>query len=139
MTTLLSVMLAALTGVVTPITLPTPSAPAGLCRYIDTWRGTNVPVTPGLASTDIVHALAIAKQGQGVGWLVLRRDGKAWYFDGPDNGKIPVHADSVNALKSLGLERFSHRDVGQGGMISLRGAVDLTRLANAGFGVYTCY
>ena len=87
----------------TSVLIPTPPAPTSFCAYIDRWRGTNVPISPGVPATDIIHAVAIGKGGRSVGWLVFRRDGKAWYFDGAVNGPAPEPTDSSAVLKRLGL------------------------------------
>lgn len=134
----IGVMFATLLGV-EPIVLPTPPAPVALCHYIDGWRGTNVPISPPSDSTDIVHAVAVAHRDEAIGWIIFRHDGKAFYFDGPVNQPPPANADSVIALKSLGLGKSSHRDVGRGQMIPLSAAVDVNDLINHGFGLYTCY
>lgn len=122
-----------------PVAVPTPPAPATLCRSIDQMRGTNVPIAPAKPSTDIAHALAVAIDGRSVGWIVFRRDGAPWYFDGPIMGKRPERADSARALNALGIRHVLPSDVGAGGMISLPGGVNIPALVNAGLGVYSCF
>lgn len=124
---------------IVPIVLPTPPASVALCRYIDAWRGTNVPVRPAAESTDIVHALAVARGDDPIGWLIFRRDGKIWYFDGPVRGVAPRRLDSVDALSRLGLQHHAGRDVGLGAMIPLADGAEISNLVESGFGLYTCY
>ena len=122
------------------IFLPTPPAPSVLCRYIDQWRLTNIPISPPTRETEVVHALALGHGGVAVGWLVIRRDGKMWYLDGPLNvPNPPSRDDSVLVLNSLGLARLVRSDVGHGLMIPMRNPVSLTRLAENGVDIYTCY
>lgn len=110
------------------------------CQYIDNgWRGTNVPIGNRNSTTEIIHSIAVTRRGSAIGWLVVRRDGQAWYLDGPVRGPKPSPADSIDALKSLGLAKYGHTDVGNGQMIPLERTVDLIRFADQGFEVYSCY
>lgn len=123
-----------------PVTLPTPPAPVEQCRYIDRWRGTNVPISPGIPATDIVHAIAVSAGRETLGWLVFRRDGRAWYFDGPVRQQAPPpKAKVLIALNALGLERYATGDVGVGAMIPMKKPIEVSRLVSGGLGVYTCF
>jgi hypothetical protein len=118
---------------------PTPPAPVSLCGYIDQWRGTNLPISPPRPETDITHAIALAVDGTAVGWLVTRRDGKTWYFDGPVNANSPPRDYSTLALNALHLEKYARANVGVGQMIPLSAPVQLSSLSGSGIGIYTCY
>ena len=115
------------------------TAPPDTCHYIDQWRGTNVPISPGIPSTDIIHAIAVSKGQIPVGWLVFRRDGMAWYFDGAIRWQVATKAMSVAALNALGLKSDTRVNVGTGAMIPLHGRVDATRLAMHGFRLDSCF
>ncbi len=122
-----------------PIIRPTPPAPVSLCAYIDRWRGSNVPISPATPRTDIAHAIALAIDGRSPGWIVIRRDGKAWYFDGPVSGPRPKADDTRAALHLLGLDAYTSRDAGVGQMIPITKTPDIVEAARQGFSFYTCY
>jgi hypothetical protein len=109
------------------------------CRYIDQWHGTNVPISPALPATDIVHAVSVMNGATPIGWIVGRRDGALWYFDGPVSGTPPAPADSRRALTALGLERLSHRDIGHGAMIPLPPGTSIARIVDANLQLFSCY
>lgn len=114
---------------------------AAACRYIDGWRGTNVPIAPGISATDIVRAVAVSKDGTSVGWFVGRRDGQIWYFDGPVRGPRPPEDLSVKFLDLTGnTAATKHLNaLGHGAMIVQKHPIDLRSIVNAGFELQTCY
>lgn len=132
----------------TPSSGPVPAATMPpewrICRYIGNgWRGMNMPPTASPPpSTDIVHAVAITALVDGskwyVGWLVFRRDGRAWYLDGPVSAPFPPRAASTGVRKALGLSKFGTDHLGEGDIFKLN-EVAFANVINAGFGVTSCY
>lgn len=122
-------------------TRPASSNTAPACHYIDPWRGTNVPISPATSSSDIVHALAITKAGNDVGWLVVRRDGKLWYLDGPVRGPLPPMQLSAEVLRAIGHGSVAMhtQSIGRGRMIPIGEHFDIGHIIAQGFLVTSCY
>lgn len=112
--------------------------PSKACSYIIAWRGTNVPIAPPTAATDIVHAVAVSKGGESIGWFVIRRDGQMWYFDGPVRGPKPSADMSAELLQIIG-KPAALPDAGHGEMLVLKKPVDLRSIVRNNFKLESCY
>jgi hypothetical protein len=128
-----------LQAILVPIPVPTAPAPVALCQYIDRWRGTNVPISPSTKASDIAHAVAVAKNGSPIGWVIFRRDGGAWYFDGPINGQRVPGSYSKVALDALNEQHAAGNEMGRGQMVPLTSKIELGKLIQSGLQVYSCY
>lgn len=117
-----------------------PALPVSVCRYARDWYDTNIPIRPALHATEVKHAIAISNgTGDAVGWILIRRDGRAWYLDGPVRAPFPPVESARVALRALHVppSAFAHAGVGQ--MIPLAQNLNLSPIIAASLKVDSCY